>query len=398
MLYIRVFFLTTLALLALACAVNWFVDPYGMYWSPRIVGVNAVKPASPNRVRVTKAYRAPLVNPEVLLVGNSRIEMGVSPEHPAFGGQSVYNLGLPGAGVAMQLDYALNTIRLSGAVTRVILSVDFVDFLYSSQSLERWQQSGTQPQYLQRLAAFMPEWRSRGFRMQEKAALVFSLDSLFASVGSLSRQNGLSSSIGPRGQNSGAVYQAIIANEGIKPLFVQKIQELESRLDGKAFVLRRDANTLSPAFDALRTFLTAMQDRGIKVDVFINPYHFSYVMLLNDMGLSQLFLEWKELLVKQIDDGRTDPVQLWDFSGFGQEVMEPLPSKDIGESMAWFWEPAHYREQLGDKVIDKIMATTEVELGIRLGRLNIETVNAKARKDIDDSGYQWAKFQERLGR
>ncbi|TCO74296.1 hypothetical protein [Chromatocurvus halotolerans] len=394
--YIRAFFLTFLAVLAAACAVNWFVDPYGMYWSPVIDGVNAEKPASVSRVRVIKAYRAPQVSPEILLVGNSRVEMGLSPLHPAFTGKSVYNLGLPGASVAMQLDYALNTVRQAGTVNRVIIGVDFLDFLYSPASLENWDHTGSQPGYTERLAAFTPGWQARWFRLQEKAALVFSLDSLFASVESLFSQDGLNNSISPRGQNAAGTYQAIIATEGIKPLFVQKIRELEARLGGKTHVLRKDADALSPAFSALAEFLDAMHERDIKVDLFINPYHFSYVMLLDNLGLADLFLEWKALLVDQNNDAHKEPVPLWDFSGFGQEVMEPLPRQEVGQAMTWFWEPAHYREQLGDKVIERIMAGDSDGFGVRMTEDGVSLLLKKNSRELEVAANDWANLKKRL--
>ena len=39
---------------AAAAGLNYLVDPYGLFGTPRIQGFNAIKPAAAERVRVTK--------------------------------------------------------------------------------------------------------------------------------------------------------------------------------------------------------------------------------------------------------------------------------------------------------------------------------------------------------
>lgn len=394
--YMITFFLTFLTVVTAISAMNWFVDPYGMYWSPAVEGINMKKPASGSRVRITKAYRAPRVGPEVLLVGNSRVEMGLSPVHSAFIKKSVYNMGLPGASFAMQLDYALNTVKESETVTHVLLGLDFVDFLYDLTFLDNWHPGESQASYERRLAALTFGWQSYQFRLKEKAALVFSLDSLFASVQTMTSQGGLHNSIGPRGQNTAESYKAIIATEGIKPLFVQKLHELELRLASRQFVLANNTDSLSPSFAALTEFLDLMHARGIKVDLFINPYHFSYVMLLDDFDLLDMFHEWKALLVERVKAESTESLRLWDFSAFNSEVLEPLPRKEKGQEMAWFWEPAHYREQLGNKLIDRIMSSNDTGFGERLTEQNLRENIEENRRNVDAALPKWLALKRRL--
>jgi hypothetical protein len=397
MAYIRTFFLAFSLSLVLACAINWLVDPYGMYWSPHIEGLNAQKPAAPDRVRVTKAYRAPEATPEILIAGNSRVEMGLSPMHPVFGGRSVYNLGLPGAGVAMQLDYALNALRLGGNVERVIVSIDFLDFLYRPDYLQSWSLSGAQPGYMPRLSGFSDDWRGQWFRLKEKAALVFSLDSLAASVTTLASQSRRTNSITRRGQNTAGSYSEIIAAEGIDALFVQKLDELTERLQGKQFAFD-GGHSPSPAIAAFTAFLDEMASRGIRVDVFINPYHYSYVMLLDDLGLSELFLDWKRFIAERVAAHVHErrQVSLWDFSGFGPEVREALPEEGSGTAMTWFWEPAHYRETLGDRVLDSLRGQTGSAFGVRLTLANVDDVVAGNRRDIAAAREDWRRLKRRL--
>lgn len=59
-----------------------------------------------------------------------------------------------------------------------------------------------------------------------------------------------------------------------------------------------------------------------------------------------MFEEWKANLVKLAQD---EGVPIWDFSGYNQfssENIDVSATKGIG--LRWFWEPAHYRKELGD--------------------------------------------------
>ena len=52
------------ALLAVVSVLNWVMDPFGMFFSVKIDGVNAYKPAIYTRVRLFKAYEVERVRPQ----------------------------------------------------------------------------------------------------------------------------------------------------------------------------------------------------------------------------------------------------------------------------------------------------------------------------------------------
>ena len=77
--YLLILFCATLGILSLVSAVNFIVDPYNIFGTTRIPGLNAVKPFAGNRGRTAKIHQVIQVKPKALIVGNSRPELGLDP-------------------------------------------------------------------------------------------------------------------------------------------------------------------------------------------------------------------------------------------------------------------------------------------------------------------------------
>lgn len=76
---------------------NYWVDPYGLYW-PYSEG--DWKPNGAAQGELVKPYLVLKHSPRTLILGNSRAEVGFDPEDAAWSesAQPVYNLALPGTG------------------------------------------------------------------------------------------------------------------------------------------------------------------------------------------------------------------------------------------------------------------------------------------------------------
>ena len=85
-----------LAAAAMVAGINGFVDPLSIYDSPRIEGVNALKPALGTRSRIFKTVTVADGRWEALVVGTSRAETGFDPGHPYFRGMRSFNAALGG--------------------------------------------------------------------------------------------------------------------------------------------------------------------------------------------------------------------------------------------------------------------------------------------------------------
>ena len=82
----------------------------------------------------------------------------------------------------------------------------------------------------------------------------------------------------------------------------------------------------------------------------------------DELGLTPPFLQWKVELVRLVDRVKQRhpkaQVRLWDFSGFHSYACEPIPPKaDLTSETKWYWESGHFKKELGNLILDKIISS-----------------------------------------
>lgn len=352
--FVFVFVVAFLSACLLAAGVNYLVDPYGLFGARRIAGFNERKPASTERVRVTKPYMASRVRPTVVIGGNSRPEIGLDPQSACWDKteQPVFNMGVPGSSVFMQTRYVQHAVE-QGKSRRVLFGVDFLDFL-----VDRDQSAGS------------IDWRVLGKsfdgrlgpgvslqKLEDVLSGLFSLTALTDSLATVTAQHdAYAATRREDGFNPGLDYVPIIRSEGQSVLFAQKNREVRSRLRAATLgVLYADGRRGQPLL-ALRHFLQWAKADGVEVVLFVNPYHVDYLILVEMSGYWPLFEEWK----RQLTDIAVEfGVPLWDFNAVDAYSTEsPPPPHDRRSMLRWFWEPAHYRRELGDLMLATMLERT----------------------------------------
>jgi hypothetical protein len=353
--------LTGVCLLVLAVSIfNVLVDPYAVFDVPRRAGFNEFKPFAGDRGRVGKLHQVARAAPHGLIVGNSRAEMGLSPEHPCWpsAARPVFNIALPGLSVYQQVRYAQHA-QAAAPARALLMAVDLSDFIHRElppADPARWPPAhadiDAEP------FAVDPDGRPvRGFqwvRLADYVDAAVSLAALGHSLATLARQGGETvPTRTPSGLNPAeATFQPIVRFEGPLVLFEQKNREIANRLNDAEWHLFAPGEAWSPDFEALRRIIRQSRDAGAATVLLIGPYHADYLMLLDAAGLWPQFEAWKRRLAEL---ARVEGVPLWDFSGFDRystESVDGLPPR--GTSLEWFWEPAHYRRELGDLVLANI--------------------------------------------
>lgn len=349
--FVSVFVVAFISACLLAAGVNYFVDPYGLFGARRIVGFNERKPASTERVRVTKPYMASRVRPTVVIGGNSRPEIGLDPRSACWGkiDQPVFNMGVPGSSVFMQTRYVQHAVE-QGKSRRVLFGVDFLDFL-----VDRNQAGGS------------IDWRvlgksfdgrlGTGASLQKAEDVLSGLFSLTALADSLTtvtaQRDAYAATRREDGFNPALDYVPIIRSEGQPVLFAQKNREVRNLLRRENLgVLYADGRRGQP-LQALRHFLQWTKAEGVEVVLFVNPYHVDYLILVKMSGYWPLFEEWKRELTAIAAEFE---VPLWDFNTVDTYSTEsPPPPHDRRSMLRWFWEPAHYRKELGDLMLASML-------------------------------------------
>jgi hypothetical protein len=342
----------------LSAGFNYWVDPYGLFGTNRLTGFNELKPATSERVRVIKPYMASRLKPRTVIGGNSRPEVGIDPQSSCWkkSEQPIFNTGIPGAGVFMQVRYIQHAVE-SGDAQLVLLGLDFLDFLIdSSKPVQEIDWNHLGESFDGRLRS-LQTGRNLPITFQKFKDIfngLFSLVTLQDSIITIiSQKNKHSATRREDGFNPGFDYQPIIHSEGQSVLFQQKNQEVSIRLRHDKLDVFDTSGQISVPFEALKRFLSWSKNRRLNVILFINPYHSDYLTLIKISGKWPIFEEWKRQITSIADKYA---IPLWDFNTIDQYSTEspPLPGNKNSQ-LQWYWEPAHYRRELGDLMLASML-------------------------------------------
>lgn len=388
--YLLAFLASFLVTCPLVAAFNVAVDPYGLFGVPRTPGFNAVKSAGRNQIRFVKPYMAERVAARTLISGNSRAEMGLDPASACWDAEEgpVFNTAVPNLGVEDQIAY-LEHAASKGGVRQAIVTLDFLDFLGVSNVPEEDGQRGAPTGNLR---VDDQGRRKPGFelrRLKDWLTGAFSLNTLIDSVKTVLAQ-GLTGLTDRRddGFNPAQDYVPIIHNEGQGVLFAQKGPQLRRQLARPgltAFPLRGGA--WSQELEALEQFLGRAQARGLAVKLAINPAHIDQLAAIRRFGLWDDLEAWKRATLTLAErHGAT----LFDFTSVGPLTTEaPPPRNNRTQQLHWFWEPSHYRSELGELMLATLLGRPCADrqglppFGVRLTPAGLDGHLAALRTDLD---------------
>ena len=377
------FFLGSFSLVCLVVAgTNYSVDPYALFGTPEVNGFNKIKPTAYTRTRIAKPYQQLRHNPQTLIGGNSRPEMGLDPSSKCWlkSEQPVYNAGVTGAGLYRQTRILQQAME-SGRVKRVLLGLDFQDFLVHPVAAINYESWPSQPfEFETRLthqADGSPNTKYTYTWIQDRMTGLFSLDALTDSITTVSSQNDAHADTQlANGFNPARGYLKIITTEGQAVLFSQKNKSVLRRMSDPNLAIYQAGGEWSTEFEILRRFLRRANYLSVDVVLFINPYHAEYLASIQLVGKWPLFNTWKRAIFQMSrEEGH---VPLWDFNTFDGYSTEPSPALgDLSNSMRWFWEPAHYRRELGELMLARMLGREcavgqDRHFGLRLDEHNIQ--------------------------
>lgn len=320
------------------------VDPYGIYGAVNLPNFNAIKPGLSRYQTEIKQEHAVRMQPQFVILGNSRAEIGFDPKAPVFSAQhgGGYNLAVPGTGLGSSASQLAQLLEAGVRPRTVILGVEFIDFLEAAAK----RKAGT-------TVAATPARGAQFWRFDT----LFSLASVKDAIRTLRIQRIEEvATIAPDGFNPLREYRAVVREDGYYKIFKQRAQE------SAATFRRKSTTALAPEdFDSLHTFLLTSSAMNAEVKLVIYPYHAQLLALFEAAGLWPLFEEWKRRLVAEVATmSKNDPtarITLFDFSGFGPYNCERIPRADEpGVATKWYWEAGHFKKELGDIVLDRVMA------------------------------------------
>lgn len=321
-------------------SINWFVDPYGYFWSPVIENVNARKTQADGKVRDVLPFRALAIKPNQLIIGNSRVQLGFNTENSAY-----FNLGIPGSPLEESLGLAYEQITNNNQLSTVYIALDYRYFLFphdehpapfSDDYLEE-RMLRTTENTIDKIARIYPS--------------LFSLDSLNSSIATLTSQAAITNSITQSGFNTGGFYVDAVTSEGKSLFFKSQLSALKQKFMRTDRQYEKNGESFSRAL--LHLFLSKIEQfDNVEVTFFLNPYHYSYWHIIGESNHWESFLNWKRDLAQLADN--YPQFRFYDFS-LPSKVTKEDPELEKNKAlMQWFYEPAHYRPAVGNEILKAI--------------------------------------------
>ena len=128
---------TVIGFATLAAALALWADPYRFYGTAPQPGWTALKPRIYEQVDMAKTYALERTKPKTLLLGNSRVEIGVDPESANWppGAAPVFNAAEAGRGYFTAFLMLRESIAVSPPAS-VLVALDFQDFLEAPTSAD----------------------------------------------------------------------------------------------------------------------------------------------------------------------------------------------------------------------------------------------------------------------
>jgi hypothetical protein len=394
--HLKLWLLLVAGLLGLVAGVNFLVDPYGVFRLIDRDGFNRVKPSAGLHGPMTKAYEVLRVKPRSLILGNSRAEVGFDPASSAWpeADRPVFNLALPGTGTDATVHYlqhALESGRRDRMPRLVVWGVDFMDFLVD----------GSQPRYP---VALHPEdlrlltlhdgsrnpmrWLRQS---RDYAESLLTLRAFLDSIATVCQQgDSHAADLDASGFNPMRDYAGHAANEGYQPLFKHRAMENTRAYLRRPKDLFHADGSISAALDDLRQVMRLCRREGIALHLVIYPYHAQLLEIFRLTGHWPAFESWKRALVNVVEDEaaatRQPPYPLWDFSAVNAWTSETIPAQgDRHTEMHWYWEAGHFKRELGDLMLRRILDAEQSHVtgfGERLSSANLRTNLARSGADL----------------
>lgn len=348
---------------------NAIVDPLGVFDSPRIAQINAIKPYLDHHRELARYQGAYRLCANTGIFGNSRAEIGFDPKNPALmaHGLSAFNHAIPGTSANTSLRQIIWLKNANCLPKTIFLGVDFFDFL-----------GGSDPRPLPTLETYPPPIRDARFLAES----VFSITGLRDSfVTLLLQRSRYPATLTDRGFNPLFNYIPEVAQSGHYVLFRQRAEENIRNWSRKPLRLRPQQGVPSDDEATVNAILTEAAQGGSTTYIIIYPYHAEIRMMIERLGLGQLFADWKRIIVgiAEKSTAQSGQVQVWDFSGIAPETQEDIPARgDRTTHLRHYWEAGHFKKELGDAMIDRMLGK-QSDFGIKLDSRNIESWLAEDR-------------------
>ena len=320
-----------------------------MYHDTAVQGVNQYRARNTGAYdRMAKAWQIRRNQPRGLLVGTSRVDWALDPNHPALRETTAeyFNAGLAGATVYEMYRYLQHAQRIR-PLEQVIWGVDIESF-----NVGRKARASFEERRLAVDAANQPQW---GSWTHDLPATLLTVDALRAA-----RETWRRSRDRPDLSRADLLQRGNPVLEDLEAdarwlAYQTGVREARGNLSA----LRRQQSLLLENLREYEQILSFAHRHRIDLRMFISPYHRSHLDVIRRSGNWRAFEGWKWQLMdrnRRVAEAHgREPFPLWDFSGYHEVATEPHPTpEDPDRVMRWYRDSSHYRKTTGDMILDRM--------------------------------------------
>jgi hypothetical protein len=323
--FIQCFFFSVLFLIAVKVLVTGFFDPKGYLWMSNIAGINDIKPDAFSS-RTEKALAVYYRDIDSLIIGSSRLQVGINPDLMEYDGAS-YNMGLSGLNM-YEFDKILTYVEKNQELKNLHIGLDFLMFTSSRLTFGDFHTSPLNG--VSELSITMKYILGNN--------LLSALDVYRASSSAVPRVHS---------KKNGLYDKSMVV---VDPPTLFKNTLINIFLTNKQTYAGYDYDLAR--VQLLRDQLFIYARAGVNIKVFLNPVHAYQLEAIHGLGLWDVFQNWKRDLVNVVDEINLEfgsKIILWDFATHNYIAMEP-----VSKTMKYWWESSHYKQATGQIVLDKI--------------------------------------------
>ncbi|WED41917.1 hypothetical protein [Legionella cardiaca] len=331
---------------------NWLINPYNIYKSLSIKNINKVKPQVTFHLRLAKAMAVEWKKPEVIILGSSTAETGLDPTFLGWHTKSIYNLGLSGANIYEVLRY-LQHAQSIRPLKKVVLAVNFFMFNAYVKNREDFDEA---------ILLVDRNGKKNPLKMNSFFSTLLSYDALKASITTIQSQNQKNAFLSNGQLAHNYRTDQVQQLKGYKNhfLYAEKFNPQTFFPDPtKKFAFidsKHRINTLS----YMQQIIDICTKNNTELIIVLVPEHVRLLETYKLLGLWSRYEEWQKTLVNLIQEHNDHyphlPYTLWSFNKLNSYTTESLPAGDDNSTvMKWFWDPFHFKNELGNLLLSVIL-------------------------------------------
>ena len=355
LIWVKVLLSLILIIVFSVCLINYIVDPYNLYKTNLFKN----KPKEFEYMRLIKAINIEKIKPISIVLGTSRAEMAIDPDHEYFIKPS-YNLANAGS-TMYETKYYLKEAILQGKLKKVLLVADWR--MFNDVSMKK-------------VIDFETYFENRNIYKYLLNYKVFQ-DSLFTiknkNIVSLYNNNGQ--------MKEDYLNKIVLSNGGHYKTMIKEEKNYYKELSDNNLYKDTQKSSLLDFIEILEL----CYKNDIELDIVFGPSHIRQWEAFDYYKDYETLLTWKkdlvEIVQKVANKFNNIPFRIVDFAVYNEYTSEKIPTEE-NQSMVYHYEGSHYKPKLGEMLLKSLSSGDyHNNFGVELNNNNIDSHLQKLRED-----------------